>query len=152
MGFSKIVLVGANATGKTALVHQALTGKFLGPSKPTLGVAVHKLWVDGRDFRVWDTAGKPKNRGLGAGYYKWADGCIAFYLSKSDARALTDKYVEDFLRENPNAPVVYVWSGCDIERERKCADTLGFEGPKISACRSNDWKIPFRMLAAQIAE
>ncbi len=144
MGFSKIVLVGGGATGKTTFSHRALTGKLLLEKyTPTIGVEVHKVRVDGREFIIWDMAGKPKYQGMGAELYLCSDGCIAFYSSN---RALTDKYVADFLNQNPNAPVVYVWNGCDLARERECADALGFEGPKISSFEADDWKIPFRLL------
>ncbi len=118
----KIVLVGGHATGKTTFAHMARTGELLVDPRPTIGVVVHKIRLDGREFRIWDTAGMHKLRGIGEGYCVGAHGCIAFYSHEhKEACACTDIYVEQFARMCPHAPIVYV-----SERE--------------------DWRIPFRAL------
>ena len=73
----KIVLVGDANTGKSAYLKKLVTGAYEREYQPTDKLAVRELQFETNageiSFDVWDTAGQPKFKGLGDGYYINAD-------------------------------------------------------------------------------
>lgn len=81
----KLIIVGDTNTGKSAILHQFIEGKFKSNQAPkhTIGVefASRVLALSGRKVKinVWDTAGQERFRSVTHSYYRGALGCLLVY-------------------------------------------------------------------------
>jgi small GTP-binding protein len=80
---SKIVIVGASHTGKTAIITKYMFGEFNPSLRPTTQGSGYRKTVhcSGRqhDLEIWDTAGQEQYRALGPMYYRNAQAGIVVY-------------------------------------------------------------------------
>ena len=76
----KIVFLGAQSTGKTAIVTRLQNNTFTANSNSTIGAAFNSkvLMVDGQQIKldIWDTAGSEKYKSLTPMYYRDARAAI----------------------------------------------------------------------------
>eukprot|EP00483_Globobulimina_turgida_P002278 UN02280 len=79
----KIIIIGESGVGKTALLHQYVTGNFIQEHKSTIGADFHtsELTIDNKTItlQIWDTAGQERFQSLGNAFYRGADACILVY-------------------------------------------------------------------------
>ncbi len=75
MSRAKIVVVGPKGCGKTTWVRSLMNMPTM-EYKRTLGVEVHMVNINDREFEFWDTAGDPNVGGLRDGYYVNADAIV----------------------------------------------------------------------------
>eukprot|EP00435_Cladocopium_sp_Y103_P043536 s1262_g12.t1 len=84
----KVVLVGDQSVGKTALVMRYLKGTFDEKVETTIGMDFQTKTVqllNGSPIRLqlWDTAGQERFRSLVSGYIRDAAAAIVWYLGRS---------------------------------------------------------------------
>ncbi|KAH9512639.1 hypothetical protein Btru_039008 [Bulinus truncatus] len=133
----RVVILGQNGVGKTALTVRFLTRRYIGDYHPLLeGVYTCQRCLDGTnvEFEVWDTAGQNENSKLKE-QIRWADAIILIYdvtdrcsfnecsqlkfLTQELSRRAKQKYFTDTRSENlDHLPVVLVGNKIDKEIER----------------------------------
>ena len=69
----KVVLVGLENSGKTAVLHRLINGEHKDDHPPTNGVAVHQLNYKNTQFTVYDLSGHESNRNNWEQYYDSAE-------------------------------------------------------------------------------
>jgi len=84
----KIIIIGESGVGKTALLHQYVTGNFIQEHKSTIGADFHtsELSIESKTItlQIWDTAGQERFQSLGNAFYRGADACILVYAIDDD--------------------------------------------------------------------
>ncbi|MHA1698960.1 MAG: Rab family GTPase [Promethearchaeota archaeon] len=86
----KVIVIGDENVGKTALIYRFSQNRFKEDFMPTLGVSITNnttyLSQATVNFFTWDMGGQKKFRRVRTNYYKGADGCfIAFDLSNKES-------------------------------------------------------------------
>jgi small GTP-binding protein len=84
---AKIVILGAQNTGKTSLVHRYVQNSFIPPNKSQSTVGASFLTTRVHDpesgatirLQIWDTAGQERFRSISKLYYRGADAAILCY-------------------------------------------------------------------------
>eukprot|EP01083_Nonionella_stella_P002192 6316_1 len=108
----KIIIIGESGVGKTALLHQYVTGKFIQEHKSTIGADFHtsELNIDQKTItlQIWDTAGQERFQSLGNAFYRGADACILVY---DITEAKSFEQIEDWKQKFINQ------AGIDAPRE-----------------------------------
>ena len=96
----KVVLVGGEKVGKTAILNQFTSGTFKTEHRPTIGVdfGTKVLQVDDKKVRVqiWDTASQEKYRSITKAYFKGARIVLFVYdiTNKDSIQRAKDLYEE----------------------------------------------------------
>lgn len=110
----KVVVCGAEKTGKTSFVQRFLKGDFKNVYYPTLGVEVHPLGfttnLGNVQFNVWDCAGSDTFKGLGQGYFINAQCAIVFVDDEGEWK----NYIRDLLVVKNDMPIVLVRNKIDL--------------------------------------
>ena len=130
----KLVLLGDPAVGKTSLINQFVSKKFVEDYRPTLGISItnqiykmqgfdHKLL----NFMIWDLAGQKFFKRVRSAYYQAAN---AAYITYDITRRETfDESVEfwfnDLRAVIPNIPVVLIGNKLDLAVERQVSTEEG---------------------------
>ncbi len=65
----KLVIVGNDKVGKTALTYKLVDGYFDARYVPTLAIETNMYEFEGERIEIWDTAGKAQFKGIDDGYY-----------------------------------------------------------------------------------
>lgn len=120
----KVVLLGSQGVGKTAIVTSFLDKKFSNSNLSTVAASYSNAIIDvnGTDVKVqiWDTAGQEKYRSLAPMYYHDADAAIVVF-SVTDKQSFENvpSWIEELNEQIDSCPAVYiVGNKCDIdERE-----------------------------------
>lgn len=159
----KIVLLGEGGVGKTTWVNRYYCGDFTLKYTPTLGVNVTSLSFNTNrgklNVNVWDTAGQKKYGGMREGYWIGSDACIVFFdVTNSLSYVNADKWIREFKKVNPNAPIVLVGNKVDL-RDREVLpqhislhEKYGIQYYDIS-CKSNyNYEKPFLYLLRMLQE
>jgi GTP-binding nuclear protein Ran len=120
----KVVLLGDCCSGKTTWIGTYLGKEFSSKYVTTLGVDVCPVSLEtpqGRVFfNVWDCAGQEKYGRPRDDDYLHSDACIAFFdLSSNTSPLRTSELVRQYLRINPNTPILWVGNKCDLELDEK---------------------------------
>eukprot|EP01084_Bolivina_argentea_P137290 241786_1 len=128
----KIIIIGESGVGKTALLHQYVTGNFLQEHKSTIGADFHtsELIIDNKTItlQIWDTAGQERFQSLGNAFYRGADACILVY-DISDSRSFEQiedwktKFVQQAGIENTrDYPFLLLANKCDLNNRNVTQD------------------------------
>lgn len=125
----KIILVGDEAVGKTALIKKYIDGKEdLVDYRPTLGVEVTKSYFEGKikdtkltDIYFWDVAGQEMYAETRQIYYDGADGALIVF---DCTRIRTFKHVTDWYEEivkysKNRIPILLVCNKYDLKHLMK---------------------------------
>jgi len=115
---AKIVLLGASAAGKSAVLTRLVRDRFDIESIPTIGAAFanHTLESDPpRVVGIWDTAGQERYAALAPMYYRNSDVAIAIYdvaSAKSFERA--KRWIITLKAAHPAMPLALVANKIDL--------------------------------------
>ena len=131
----KIIIVGDLSSGKTNIVTQYISHKFVQDSQPTIGVEMFnkdfQINEDKVSAQIWDTAGQEKYNALTSSYYKGAKGAIVVYdITQESTFLKVEQFVKD-LREksDKNVYMILVGNKIDLEENRKISKE---EGKKLA--------------------
>lgn len=126
----KIALIGDGGVGKTTFVKRHVTGQFELKYIATIGAEVHPYrWklnehIQGVEnanccLNLWDTAGQKIFGGLRDGYYTNSDAAIVMFdLQNNESLLNVNRWIKDFKRICPNAPIVLVGTKIDLDMDR----------------------------------
>ena len=127
----KIIIVGDLSSGKTNIVTQYISHKFVQDSQPTIGVEMFnkdfQINEDKVSAQIWDTAGQEKYNALTSSYYKGAKGAIVVYdITQESTFLKVEQFVKD-LREksDKNVYMILVGNKIDLEENRKISKEEG---------------------------
>ena len=115
----KVVLVGDESVGKTALLNRWINNNFYGNLAPTIGSAnqMNRVKINDEEviLNVWDTAGAERYRSLTPIYITNSMGVmIVFDITKKETFNDITKWIE-FVRDKGDIPILIVGNKCDIE-------------------------------------
>ena len=127
----KIIIVGDLSSGKTNIVTQYISHKFVQDSQPTIGVEMFnkdfQINEDKVMAQIWDTAGQEKYNALTSSYYKGAKGALVVYdITQESTFLKVEQFVKD-LREksDKNVYMILVGNKIDLEENRKISKEEG---------------------------
>ena len=127
----KIIIVGDLSSGKTNIVTQYISHKFVQDSQPTIGVEMFnkdfQINEDKVMAQIWDTAGQEKYNALTSSYYKGAKGALVVYdITQESTFLKVEQFVKD-LREksDKNVYMILVGNKIDLEENRKVSKEEG---------------------------
>ena len=127
----KIIIVGDLSSGKTNIVTQYISHKFVQDSQPTIGVEMFnkdfQINEDKVSAQIWDTAGQEKYNALTSSYYKGAKGALVVYdITQESTFLKVEQFVKD-LREksDKNVYMILVGNKIDLEENRKVSKEEG---------------------------
>ena len=131
----KIVIIGDLTSGKTNILTQYISHKFVQDSQPTIGVEMFnkefEINQDKVSVQIWDTAGQEKYSTLTSSYYKGAKGALVVYdITQESTFLKAEQFVKE-LREKSDKDVYMILVGnkIDLEEKRK---VLKEEGKKLA--------------------
>eukprot|EP01084_Bolivina_argentea_P235032 395619_1 len=130
----KIIIIGESGVGKTALLHQYVTGNFIQEHKSTIGADFHtsELNIDNKTItlQIWDTAGQERFQSLGNSFYRGADACVIVYsVTDYESFKTIDTWKNRFINqaniEHTNFPFLLIGNKSDLEERRKISPNQG---------------------------
>lgn len=121
----KIVFLGAQSTGKTAIVTRLQNNTFSANSNSTIGAAFNTktLVVDGTQIKldIWDTAGSEKYKSLTPMYYRDARAAILVIdVTRPETVSAASEWIDE-LREHGKGDCIIVLAAnkIDLESQRQ---------------------------------
>ena len=127
----KIIIVGDLSSGKTNIVTQYISHKFVQDSQPTIGVEMFnkdfQINEDKVSAQIWDTAGQEKYNALTSSYYKGAKGAIVVYdITQESTFLKVEQFVKDLKeKSDKNVYMILVGNKIDLEENRKVSKEEG---------------------------
>ena len=127
----KIIIVGDLSSGKTNIVTQYISHKFVQDSQPTIGVEMFnkdfQINEDKVSAQIWDTAGQEKYNALTSSYYKGAKGALVVYdITQESTFLKVEQFVKDLKeKSDKNVYMILVGNKIDLEENRKISKEEG---------------------------
>ena len=122
---AKIVLVGAQHTGKTSIVSRYVYGDFTMHTISTTQPAFSQKKVTHKhkeiSLEIWDTAGQERYHALSPLFYRDADaGIVVFDLTDAESFQRASKWTTELKKERgDDVFIVVAGNKCDLESARK---------------------------------
>mmetsp|Transcript_121857 Transcript_121857/g.171458 ORF Transcript_121857/g.171458 Transcript_121857/m.171458 type:complete len:201 (+) Transcript_121857:201-803(+) len=117
----KLVLLGSSGVGKTSLVLRFQAGTFDEHSQPTIGASFTQKDVVTKDntvarFKIWDTAGQEKFRGLTPMYFRGAEAAVLVYdVTQRSSFDELDFWVKELRKQTSGDVVLTIAANkCDL--------------------------------------
>jgi Ras-related protein Rab-7A len=162
----KVVVIGDSFVGKTSLMQQYISGKFLPQYKATIGAdfMTRDMNIDGKiiSLQIWDTAGQERFQTLGVPFYKGSDACVLVYdITNLKSFERLSIWKENFFEQGTphdtaNFPFFVLANKADKESERVvsiekgmkwCKDNGGLPFYEVSAKEATKVKEAFDLIA-----
>eukprot|EP00038_Savillea_parva_P007876 m.173082 g.173082 ORF g.173082 m.173082 type:complete len:202 (-) comp13634_c0_seq1:394-999(-) len=142
----KLVLVGSSGVGKTSLVLRFGKGLFDEHSQPTIGASYAEKDVQTRNgntmrFKIWDTAGQEKFRGLTPMYFRGAEAAVlVFDVSHKSSFDELGFWVQELRKQTSGNVILSIAANkcdltptVDLEEAESYAASLGAQFFRTSA-------------------
>ena len=129
----KLMMIGDQAVGKTALLVRYADGDFSEVLLPTIGIdfKIKTIELQSKTIKlqIWDTAGQERFRTLTSSYYRGAHGIIIVYdVTDRDSFENVRQWMHEIERfANPGVCKILVGNKCDMEEIRKVTHDEGAE-------------------------
>eukprot|EP00041_Stephanoeca_diplocostata_P011546 m.191060 g.191060 ORF g.191060 m.191060 type:complete len:199 (+) comp18583_c1_seq1:333-929(+) len=112
----KLCLLGRSGVGKSSIVLRFISDRFDATSPPTIGASYAQKDVNTRNngivrFKIWDTAGQEKFRGLAPMYFRGSEAAILVYDTTSVASFEELKFWTSELRKQTSGSIVLAVAG-----------------------------------------
>ncbi|ORD93925.1 YPT32 [Enterospora canceri] len=137
----KVVLVGDTNVGKTNMLSQLVSKKFLEGSKPTIGVEFGTKYYEFEDCKIktqiWDTAGQERYHAIISAYYRGACGAIVVYdiTDKASFKNATEIWLPNIKKScNSDIPIMLVGNKSDLGKSRAVKMEIGRDGAMSNKC------------------
>eukprot|EP00040_Diaphanoeca_grandis_P016644 m.86171 g.86171 ORF g.86171 m.86171 type:complete len:194 (+) comp25939_c0_seq1:2279-2860(+) len=120
----KLCLLGASGVGKTSLVQRFNANTFEKSQQPTIGASFTQKDVRVGDqtirYKIWDTAGQEKFRGLTPMYFRGAEAAILVYdITQQDTFDELAFWVSELRKQTTgNITLAIAANKSDLESER----------------------------------
>ena len=127
----KLMMIGDQAVGKTALLVRYADDDFNEVLLPTIGIdfKIRTVELDGKrvKLQIWDTAGQERFRTITTAYYRGAQGILLTY-DVTDETSFNNvrnwmRNIEQHASENVNK--ILVGNKCDMEDKRVISHARG---------------------------
>lgn len=121
----KLVIVGGEGVGKSALTIQLIQGKFVTEYDPTIEDSYRKQFTIDDDtlmLEVLDTAGQEEYAAMRDCYIRTGHGFVVTYsITNKESFKDADRFRERILlvKDDDDIPMVLVGNKCDLEHERQ---------------------------------
>lgn len=121
----KIVLVGAQHTGKTSIVNKYVLGKFTQHTISTTQPGLAQKQITHRDHQlsleIWDTAGQERYNALSPLFYRDAEaGIVVFDLTDQESFTRAEKWIDELKKaRGDNIHIVVAGNKVDLVDKRK---------------------------------
>jgi len=140
--YFKIILLGCQAVGKTAIVQRFCNDCYEDDHKTTLGFdfLTKVLNYEGKkvQLQIWDTAGQERFRAVTKMYYQDVNGVVLVYdiTSKSSMEKLQFWFDDLEMNGSRTEKRILVGNKQDLEKRREVQQ---FEGKKMASEQNIDW-------------
>ena len=131
-GLLKVLLVGKDKVGKTALVSRWGENKFIENYEATIGVDFLTKTLDANELsfdeevllQIWDTAGQERFQSLGKAYYRGASVAMFCYdvTNRQSLMDIKTKWLSGVNRSAEDALKVLVGNKCDLKGDKACSE------------------------------
>ena len=126
----KIILCGASAVGKTALIKRFITNSFLNSYELTIGVAITtkiiELSSDNKvTLNIWDIAGQERFKSIRSTFYGGVVGAlVVFDLTREDTYIEVTKEWVNELMQFAGRPIPFVLIGNKLDLIQETGDVV----------------------------
>lgn len=163
----KIILLGAVAVGKTAILGRYITNEFNEGHTSTIQANYKVKIVNVNNdthakLSIWDTCGNERFRAITTQYYKDAQGIILVYdISNRNSFDMIDSWIDDIKNIAPaNAVVILTGNKSDLADKREVsfqegknkADENGYLFNEVSAKNGDNILLIFANLTEAVIE
>ena len=160
----KLMMIGDQAVGKTALLVRYADDNFSEVLLPTIGIdfKIKTIEMQGKrvKLQIWDTAGQERFRTITSSYYRGAHGIIVVY-DVTDAESFNNvkqwlNEIDRYANENVNKLLVGNKSdltakrAVDYETAKAFADEIGIPFLETSAKNATNVEQAFMTMAGEI--
>ncbi|XP_065910499.1 ras-related protein rab7-like [Dysidea avara] len=121
----KIMLLGDSKVGKTSLMNQFVSKKFIEMYKASIGAdfLTKEVMVDDKlvTMQIWDTTGNARFQSLQQAFYRGSDCCVlVFDVTNNSSFCTLHKWRDEFLKhakpsDPDNFPFVVLGNKIDLE-------------------------------------
>ena len=139
----KVVVLGAEGSGKSSILLRAIDSSFYEYSAPTIGVKFKAHASDVSRLQIWDTSGDPRFQSLSNMYLK--DASLCMYCV--DLTKPFDSYkstIEALIASRPDLKIILVGTKSDLQRDAVIRNELvdfasqkGLDSPFITSAKEN---------------
>ena len=113
----KLVIIGNDKVGKTALRYKLVDGYFDDRYVPTLAIENNIYEFEGERIEIWDTAGKQQFKGLDEGYYIGADiFLVMFDLNDHSSFTSIEHWISKARKTCGDIPIVLCGNKSEISQ------------------------------------
>lgn len=126
----KVIMAGDGGVGKTTILHRYIEDKFKIDTIMTIGVGFFHKQVDIGDgnnynLQLWDFGGQQHFRAILDSYASGAMGAILMIdMTRLSSTHTLDDWIDIIRKEDPNIPIVFVGSKCDLEDKISVTDEI----------------------------
>jgi Rab family protein len=162
---AKLVLLGNENVGKTAILRRVMCGTFSAQLQPTVASDIHRMKVIVSDqvvnLVIWDTAGQEIYRCITAQYYRDAAiALVVFSLTEMKSLSGASHWIDDVKKMRPSIIIVLAGNKSDLAEERKVprkdaaaiAAKHGIEYVETSAFTGSGLQLLFETIAHKYIE
>ncbi|XP_045185116.2 uncharacterized protein LOC123543116 [Mercenaria mercenaria] len=120
----KVLIIGEEDSGKTALLTRYVEGAFTAAYVSTIGVdfKIKSVKQDGKNIKaqIWDTAGQERFRNITSSYYRGCHGAIiVFDVTNRASFKGVDNWITDLEHYGSGSvPKVLIGNKCDLSEQR----------------------------------
>ena len=115
---AKIVLLGASAAGKSAILTRLVSDRFDIDAVPTIGAAFANYTLESdppKEVGIWDTAGQERYAALAPMYYRNSDVAIAVYdVSSATSFVRAKQWITTLKAAHPTMPLALIANKIDL--------------------------------------
>jgi len=116
----KLILIGDQGVGKTAIMNRYVNNKFSTSYKSTIGADFLQKEVEVTEndqtklatLQIWDTAGAERFQSLGVAFYRGSDMCFLIYdVNSTESFASLETRYSDFLKHLGSTDILFAVVG-----------------------------------------
>ncbi|OLS24074.1 MAG: GTPase KRas precursor [Candidatus Heimdallarchaeota archaeon LC_3] len=150
--FSKIVLLGDGAVGKTALRNSFMGKGFTSNYLMTLGADMSSKLIEELDlkYQIWDMAGQPRFKEVRRMFYNGSAGAIiVFDVTRYESYENTTKWIMELQRAIPKKTIPIVLLGNKTDLRETISSSMSYQdGEKLAKdltdfYAAEQWQIPY---------
>ena len=127
----KLLMIGDSGVGKTCLLMQYSSKKFIRTFITTIGIdfKIKTINVDGKvvKLQIWDTAGQDRFRTITVSYFRGAQGILLVYdVTDRNSFNNVENWMEQIKQHSDdNVNLILVGNKCDLESQRAVSTKEG---------------------------
>lgn len=120
----KVVVMGAENTGKTSLVKRITERTYNEQAPPTIATCFSQITLNTIKFEIWDTAGKEHYRPMLPLYYQSAKIALLTFCDQKSFGRIKGLTTELQASCSPNLPIIIVRTKSDTTKDQQVSDQV----------------------------